>query len=169
MRIAFLGLGAMGRALVERLLAAGHDVTVWNRSRGPVDELVAKGAHAASSPADAARADVVCSMLADDRALAAVWLDGGALAAMARGSIHVNHATISVGFARELIARHRDGGIGYVAAPVFGRPESIAKGSLNVLAAGVASDVARVLPLLEALGKKVGASARSPRAPTSSR
>jgi 3-hydroxyisobutyrate dehydrogenase-like beta-hydroxyacid dehydrogenase len=155
MKIGFLGLGSMGKGIAGRLIAAGHDVVVWNRSRAAVDALVAEGARAASSASEAARCEVVHSMLADDAAIRAVLLDGGALDAMTKGAVHVNHATISVAFAKELAAKHRERGIGYVASPVFGRPDAAAAGKLHVLAAGADSDVARVRPLLEAIGQSV--------------
>ncbi len=155
MKLGFLGLGSMGKGIAGRLIAAGHDVVVWNRSRGAVDALVAEGAHAAASVADAARCEVMHSMLADDASLRAVLIDGGALDAMAKGAVHVNHATISVAFAKELAAMHRERGVGYVASPVFGRPDAAAAGKLHVLAAGAESDVARVRPLLEAIGQSV--------------
>jgi 3-hydroxyisobutyrate dehydrogenase-like beta-hydroxyacid dehydrogenase len=69
--------------------------------------------------------------------------------------MHVNHATISVALAKQLAERHRERDIGYVAAPVFGRPDSIARGRLHVLAAGAPHDVDRVMPLLEAIGQRV--------------
>jgi 3-hydroxyisobutyrate dehydrogenase-like beta-hydroxyacid dehydrogenase len=97
----------------------------------------------------------VHSMLADDAALRAVLFDAGALEAMTKGAVHVNHATISVAFAKELAAKHRERGVGYVASPVFGRPDAAAAGKLHVLAAGAESDVARVRPLLEAIGQSV--------------
>ncbi len=155
MRLGFIGLGAMGQKMAARLLGAGHEVIVWNRSRGPVDELVAKGARAASSPGEAARVEVLHTMLADDHALASVLFDAGVFDALPRGSVHVNHATISVALARQLAERHAARGTGYVAAPVFGRPDAIAKGLLNVLAAGAPADVERVMPLLTALGRRV--------------
>src|SRR5262245_3614234 len=102
MRIGFIGLGSMGRRIAARLVGAGHEVMGWNRSRAPVDELVAGGARAARSAGEAAQAEVVHTMLADDRAVASILFDAGALAAMASGSVHVNHSTISVAFAREL-------------------------------------------------------------------
>src|ERR1700744_194191 len=105
MKIGFLGLGAMGRGMAARLVAAGHEVHVWNRSHAPVDALVAQGAHAAAPAAEAANAPVVHTMLADDRALGAVLDEGGAFAAMAPGSVHVNHATISGALVRRLVER----------------------------------------------------------------
>jgi 3-hydroxyisobutyrate dehydrogenase-like beta-hydroxyacid dehydrogenase len=155
MKIGFIGLGAMGRGFAARLIAAGHDVHVWNRSQGPVETLVKLGARAAESAADAAHCEVVHTMLADDAATRTVLFDGGVFSALAPGSAHVNHATISVAFARELAARHKDRGIDYVAAPVFGRPDAAAAGKLQVLAAGPAAAVARVRPLLETIGEAV--------------
>lgn len=155
MNIGFIGLGAMGKGIAGRLVAAGHEVTVWNRSRAAVDALVAEGARAAGSAAESARREVVHSMLADDAAVRAVLFDGGALDAMPQGSVHVNHATISLACAKDLAARHRERGVGYVAAPVFGRPDAAAAGKLHVLAAGKADDVARVRPLLDAIGQSV--------------
>src|SRR5262249_26018627 len=141
--------------LAERLLDTGNELIVWNRSRPPLDELVAAGARAAPSPEEAAQVDVLHTMLSDDDAVSNVLFDRRALEALPRGSVHVNHATISIALVRQLADRHRERGIGYVAAPVFGRPDSIPKGRLHVLAAGVRADVDRVLPLLEALGQRV--------------
>jgi 3-hydroxyisobutyrate dehydrogenase-like beta-hydroxyacid dehydrogenase len=155
MKIGFVGLGSMGQGIAGRLVAAGHDVVVWNRSRAAVDALVTEGAHAAAEVSDAACCDVVHSMLADDAALRAVFVDGGALDAMAKGAVHVNHATISVAFAKAFAAMHRERGVGYVASPVFGRPDAAAAGKLHVLAAGSDDDVARVRPQLEAIGQSV--------------
>jgi 3-hydroxyisobutyrate dehydrogenase-like beta-hydroxyacid dehydrogenase len=155
MHIGFIGLGAMGRQIAGRLISAGHDVTVWNRSRAAVDALVAQGARAASSAREAAQVQVLHTMLADDHALSSVLIEADALGAMPPGSVHVNHATISIALAQQLAERHRERGIGYVAAPVFGRPETIARGLLHVLAAGAAADVDRVLPLLAAIGQRV--------------
>jgi len=155
MKIGFIGLGAMGKGIAKTLLAAGHQLVVWNRSRAAVDELVAAGATAADSAAAAARVGTLHSMLADDRALRAVLFDAGALAALPAGGIHVNHATISVALARELDAAHRARDVAYVAAPVFGRPDAAAAGKLHVLAAGEASAVTRVRPQLEAIGQSL--------------
>jgi 3-hydroxyisobutyrate dehydrogenase-like beta-hydroxyacid dehydrogenase len=145
----------MGKGIAGRLIAAGHEVVVWNRSRAAVDALVVEGALAASNVAEAAGCEVVHSMLADDAAIRAVLVDGGALGAMTKGAVHVNHATISVAFARTLAAKHREHAVGYVAAPVFGRPDAAAAGKLHVLAAGADDVVARVRPLLEAIGQSV--------------
>jgi 3-hydroxyisobutyrate dehydrogenase-like beta-hydroxyacid dehydrogenase len=155
LRLGFIGLGSMGQQMAARLLAAGHDVIVWNRSPGPVDALAKKGARAARSPTEAAAVDVLHTMLADDYALSSVLFDGGLFEAMRPGLVHVNHATISVALARALAERHRKAGVGYVAAPVFGRPNAAAQGRLHVLAAGAPADVERVTPLLAAIGQRV--------------
>jgi 3-hydroxyisobutyrate dehydrogenase-like beta-hydroxyacid dehydrogenase len=94
-------------------------------------------------------------MLSDDAAIDEVLDGGGVLAAMPPGSVHVNHATISVARTKDLAERHHARGVGYVAAPVFGRPEAAVAGKLHVLAAGAAADVERVRPLLEAMGQHV--------------
>lgn len=155
MDIGFLGLGLMGSAMVTHLLKAGHRVRVWNRSPEPVQELVARGALAAASPRDALQGDVLLTMLADDRAMREVLVDSGLLDTAPQGAVHVHMATISVALAEELTRRYRERGIAYVAAPVFGRPEAAAAGQLHILAAGDEAAVARVLPLLEAMGQKV--------------
>lgn len=154
MTIAFLGLGAMGRHMAANLLASGQTVHVWNRSQEPVQALVQRGALAAAAPAECGLADVVFSMLADDAVTRAVFIDGGVLDAMAPGSIHVNMATVSVAFAREMAALHLARGIGYVAAPVLGRVDVAAAGKLNILAGGSDELVDRVQPLLDLLGQK---------------
>ena len=155
MQIGFIGLGAMGQAIARRLLAAGHALTVWNRSPQPAQALAAAGAHTATGPAQAAAQPVVFSMLADDAAVEAVLEQDGALAAMAAGAVHVNMATVSVACTRRLAEAHAARGVGYVAAPVFGRPDAAAAGKLHVLAAGAPDAVARVRPLLEAIGQRV--------------
>ena len=154
MRIGFIGLGGMGQAIARRLLAAGHEVTVWNRSPQPAQALAAEGAVAAAVTAAAAQ-PVVFSMLADDTALAEVLHDRGALAAMPRDATHVNMATVAVATTQALAAEHAARGVGYVAAPVFGRPDAAAAGKLHVLAAGAPDALARVQPLLEAVGQRV--------------
>ncbi|WP_166367220.1 NAD(P)-dependent oxidoreductase [Pseudomonas akapageensis] len=154
MQIGFLGLGAMGRPMAANLLMAGHDVCVWNRSREVTTELVAQGAKVANSPAEAFDADVVISMLADDQSTREVILDSGALKGARPGLIHLSMATLSVAFVSELVARHAETGLAYVAAPVFGRSEVAAAGQLNILVAGPTDAVAKVQPLLDVLGQK---------------
>jgi len=98
-------------------------VTVWNRSAAPVDALVAKGAIAAATPADALQGDAVFSMLSNDAVIRELGLAGPLLERAANGLIHVNLATISTAFAKELATAHSKAGLAYISAPVFGRPE----------------------------------------------
>jgi 3-hydroxyisobutyrate dehydrogenase-like beta-hydroxyacid dehydrogenase len=91
MDVAFVGLGAMGREMAANLVKAGHEVRVWNRSAGPVEDLVRKGAKAAADPRDAFRG-VVFSMLADDAAVRDIFLARGLLDSAPVGTVHVNMA-----------------------------------------------------------------------------
>ena len=155
MKVGFLGLGAMGAAMAANLLKAGHEVTVWNRSPAAAQPLATLGAAVVSAPADAVHGEAVLSMLANDDAVRGVILDGGVLGAMAPGTVHVNHATISVALAKELARMHAARGVDYVAAPVFGRPDVAAAGKLNILAAGEVRAIERVRPLLDAMGSRM--------------
>jgi len=154
MNIGFIGLGKMGKAIAGLLLSTGHKVTVWNRSQEAVQELVAKGAQAAAEPADLANSDFLLSILANDAATRSVFVDQGVLEAAHPGLIHINLATVSVALARELAELHRQRKIGYVAAPVFGRPDAAAAGKLNVVVAGDPATVAKAQPILDAIGQK---------------
>src|ERR1700693_3515346 len=152
MDIGFIGLGTMGSRIAANLVKAGNKVRVWNRSRGPVDALARLGAQPVSTAREAFSGDVVFSMLADDEAIrtAIVPLLEGAPG----GLVHVNMATISVSLARDLAARHRDRGLSYVAAPVFGRPELAAAAKLTIVVAGDPAAVARIEPLLAVIGQR---------------
>jgi 3-hydroxyisobutyrate dehydrogenase-like beta-hydroxyacid dehydrogenase len=154
MDIGVIGLGGMGSAMAANLLKAGHKVTVWNRSPAPLERLTALGAAAAATPADAFQGDAAVTMLADDQAVREVVLASGALEGGAAGLTHVVSATISVALAQELETHHAERGIGYVAAPVLGRPDVAEHGQLNVLAAGEAALIAKVQPLLDVIGKR---------------
>ncbi len=151
MEIGFIGLGAMGGAMALNLAQAGHTVRAWNRSGGP--EI--RGVEMVSDPADAFGADAVFTMLSDDPAIREVLLEPGMLGRARHGLVHVVTSTISVAFAGELAAAHEEAGIGYVSAPVLGRPDVAREGQLNILAAGKRQAVETVRPLLEILGKKV--------------
>jgi 3-hydroxyisobutyrate dehydrogenase-like beta-hydroxyacid dehydrogenase len=152
--IAVIGLGAMGRAMARNLLKAGHDVVVWNRSEGPAVELVALGARRAASVAEAMHAPVVFSVLSDDRAVAETFIDSGVLARTPGGTVHVNLATVSTDLVRRLEGVHAEHGVGYVAAPVFGRVPVAEAGALNVLAAGENALLDRVQPFFDVIGSR---------------
>lgn len=153
--LGFLGLGTMGAPMAARLVAAGHRVTVWNRSPERARPLVEAGAILAPTPGDViAASTVVHSMLADDAAAEHVF-STEALAAARAGSLHVNHATISVAAADRLEARHRGADVGYVAAPVIGRPEVAEVGELMIVAAGASEHLARARPHFDVLARRV--------------
>jgi len=153
MQIGFIGLGSMGSAMALNLVKAGHDVRAWNRSKVAQERV--PGVTLVEFAADAFEADAVFTMLSDDAAIREVILDTGLLASARPGLIHVVTSTISVAFARELELFHGEAGLGYVSAPVLGRPNVAASGQLNILAAGKAAAVAVIEPLLVPLGKKV--------------
>jgi len=155
MKVGFIGIGAMGGPMASNLLAAGHTLTVWNRSVAATEPLASLGAKVARTADRAAQGDVLCSMLANDQAVRDVFLAGGLLDAMDRGTVHVNHSTISVALAKELADEHARRGLDYVAAPVFGRPDMAAAAKLNILVAGKPSVIERVRPLLDAMGSRL--------------
>jgi len=154
MDVGVIGLGAMGAGMAANLLKAGHRVTVWNRSPDAVATLTAQGAIAALSPGDAFQGDAAVTMLADDQAVRDVVVETGALDHARAGLVHLVSATISVALAQELEQRHTALGLGYVAAPVLGRPDVAEQGQLNVLAAGEETALAKVQPLLDVMGKR---------------
>ena len=160
-RLGFLGLGNMGSAMAGRLVAAGHDVIVWNRSPQAAAELVAGGATMATSAAEALAAPISFSMLANDEAAEAVLtvenLRGDA------GRIHVNTASISAAAADRLERVHAEAGVGYVASPVLGRPAVAAAGNLNLMVAGPDDLVERAAPFLEPLSVRVWRFGEQPR------
>lgn len=157
MDVGFIGLGRMGVGMAANLLKAGHTVRVYNRTPGKADGLLALGALAAASPAEACRGGVVITMLANDAAVEDV-VHGplGVLAGLgaAEGdALHISCSTIGVALSRRLAAAHADRGQRYVAAPVFGRPEAAAAGQLVLAVGGAAADIARVQPLFDAVGR----------------
>lgn len=162
MKVGFIGLGAMGAGIAANILRAGHQVVAWNRSPEPVKALVAKGATAAARPVDALQTDCLFSMLANDAALHDVGLDGPMLDKANSGLVHVNMATISVACAGQLHEAHLRRNLGYVASPVFGRPDAAAAAKLTIIAAGAPGDIARVQPILEKLGAKFAVVGENP-------
>jgi 3-hydroxyisobutyrate dehydrogenase-like beta-hydroxyacid dehydrogenase len=140
----------MGSAMAKNIAKAGHTVRAWNRSPGePIDTVTRVG-----SVEEAFDADVIVTMLPDDAAIREVILDPGLLDKARDGAVHMVCSTISVAFAEELTTRHGDKGVGYVAAPVLGRPDVAAKGELNVIAAGAAAALQTIEPVLNAIGQK---------------
>ncbi len=152
MNIGFIGIGSMGAAMVPNLIKAGHKVSVWNRDPEAAKKL--EGVTVLQSPADAFQNDAVITMLSDDPAVRGVILDSGALDHARTECVHVMMATISPALSGELHERHKEAGLAYVAATVFGIPSVAEKGELDIMAAGDAQALAAVQPLFDALGKK---------------
>ncbi|WKG02751.1 NAD(P)-dependent oxidoreductase [Mycolicibacterium sp. HK-90] len=155
MKIGFIGLGNMGAAMAANLLKAGHEVTAYNRSPDKVTALVSQGASAAASVGDACQGDIVVTMLANDDAVEALAFgDDGVVASLPRGAVHVSSSTISVALAQRLTEAHGGSGQGFVAAPVFGRPEAAAAAKLFVVAAGAPAALETVSPVFDAIGQR---------------
>jgi len=165
MKIGFLGLGKMGTAMALRLIAAGHELTVWNRSEGRTKPLLREGAIAAGTPAEAELgADAVITMLFDDAAHEEVLFGAnGLMDALDPGALHIACSTISVALSERLTAEHARRGHAFVAAPVFGRPNVAAEGRLWIVAAGADDAVERARPLLEPLSRGISVVGREPR------
>ena len=163
-RIAFLGLGLMGQAMVRRLLASGYPVTVWNRTLSAATPLAAEGATVVAEPAEAARGcDLLFTMLFDDAAYEQTLFGAsGALGALPPDALHIACGTISVALSARLAAEHARRGQQYVAAPVFGRPNVAAEGRLWIVAAGDADALDRARPALAALSRGVSIAGSQP-------
>ena len=154
MNVGFVGLGKMGSAMATRLLAAGHALTVYNRTPEKSEALRESGAQVADRVSEVCDADVVVTMVADDRALRDIALgSGGLLPNLRKGSVHLSMSTISVDLANELSEAHASAGQQFVSAPVFGRPEAAAAGKLFIIAAGAADTMKSIDPLLSAMGQ----------------
>lgn len=152
-RVAFIGLGRMGHGMAGRYLDAGFGVAVWNRSKAKADDLVARGAHWAASPAEAAvDADAVVTMVADDEASRAVWLGkDGAAANMKAGTLAIECSTVSHAHALEMARELRALGLVYIDCPVTGLPEAAASGKLTLLVGADAADLEKAQPYLAPL------------------
>ncbi len=154
MKIGFIGLGQMGRGMVSRLLDAGHQLTVWNRSPAAAERFAERGAVIAACAADTLATDVVISMLADDAATEAVWIAAGLVRQLPPATLHLNMASVSPRMGHQLDTLHRIQGSQYVSAPVFGRPEFAARGELDIVAAGAPHALARCETLFTILGRR---------------
>ena len=152
--IGFLGLGNMGEPIAANLIKAGHQVTVWNRTASKADALVKQGAKSAKDISDAAKHEIVFTMVSDDHALQQI-LDGGLLDSLPKGGLHISLSTISVAMAGQLKKLHTDRQQLYVSAPVFGRPDAAEAKKLWVVAAGEPKAIEKTRPLLEAIGQQL--------------
>lgn len=153
MKVAVMGLGALGKPIAANLLKAGFDTTVWNRTASAGDALVQQGAHQAAEPVEAMQCDVFLSLLFDDDAVEDIFLNRGLLAQAKPGALHVCMSTISTALVSRLMEAHAAHGVGYVGAPVLGRPEAAAAAQLNILAAGASEHLTSLALVFAALGR----------------
>lgn len=160
MKVAFIGLGNMGQQMARNILQGNHELTVYNRTRKATEELQQLGARVADSPAEAVQgAEVLLTMLANDAAVEAVIFGTeeipGAMEELSSGAVHVSMSTISVALSQELAEAHRAVGQGYLAAPVFGRPEAAEAAKLWIVTAGESEQIERCRPLFEAMSQGI--------------
>ncbi len=156
-KVAFIGLGRMGHGMAGRYLDNGFALAVWNRSKAKAEDLIARGARWASSPADAADgADAVVTMVADDEASRAVWLGADGAAGTARpGTLAIECSTVSYGHALELSRELRKRGLVYIDCPVTGLPDAAAAGKLTLLVGAEPSDLEKARPCLAPLSTTI--------------
>jgi len=155
--VGYVGLGVMGSSIVRRLLAAGHTVTVWNRTPDKAEPLLEAGAHWGASPREVAeRSEVVFTMVTNTAAVRAVC-EGpdGILAGLTAGKVYVDMSTASPANTRELAERVAESGAQMLDAPVSGTSITVDQGKASLMVGGDEDTFRRVQPILEAIGPKV--------------
>jgi len=155
-KLAFLGLGVMGAPMAGHLQKAGHDVTVYNRTAAKAESWADTygGAHAATPRAAAQGADIVFSCVGNDDDLRSVTIgDNGAFAGMAKGSIFVDHTTVSAAVTRELYARAQEAEIRFIDAPISGGQTGAENGQLSIMCGADADAFETALPVMEVYSK----------------
>ncbi|MTE16301.1 NAD(P)-dependent oxidoreductase [Nocardia aurantiaca] len=153
-RIAFLGVGRMGAGMAARMVAAGHEVTVFNRTPGKATALVAQGATVAATPREAVRdAEAIFAMVADDNASRAVWLgaDGALAGEYDSNAFAVEFSTISRPWVLELAKHAAAHGLRYLDSPVTGLPDAAVAGRLTLFVGADSAHLDAARPLLEPL------------------
>ena len=157
MDVGFIGLGRMGRHMCRHLLAKGFPLTVHNRSRAAVDELVVAGARAANSPAEVtATSEIVLTCLTNTPSVEDVYFGANGLMTVARpGQIFVDHSTVSPSTSRQCAEAARARGADFLDAPISGGPAGAEAGTLTVMVGGEQSTFDRALPVFEAMGKNI--------------
>ena len=157
MNIGFVGLGAMGAGIVPRLIAAGHTVTGFNRSKDKAAPLLKSGMRWADSPREvAAASEVVFSIVTDAAAVRAVALgDDGVIAGLKPGSVYVDMSTIAPDSSRAVSAEFAKKGLPMLDAPISGSPVTLAQGNAALMVAGDKAAFEKVEPVLRAIGPKV--------------
>jgi 3-hydroxyisobutyrate dehydrogenase-like beta-hydroxyacid dehydrogenase len=155
MRLALIGTGMMGERVGRRLLDAGHELAVYNRTSERVAGLAAAGASVAATPREAAEgADAILTIVADPGAVRAVaYGDDGLLAGAAAGALWLDLSTVAPEDAREFAAAAREHGVRMLDAPVSGSLGAVERGMLVILVGGAREDVAAARPVLDALGR----------------
>jgi 3-hydroxyisobutyrate dehydrogenase-like beta-hydroxyacid dehydrogenase len=157
MDVAIAGLGRMGMPIAERILAAGHSLTAYNRTPGKVESLVGQGAEDAGAPGELLREAEVCvTVLADDAALEeVVSAPDGILAGARPDTVLVDMSTVSVAASGRVAAAAGQAGVHFVRAPVSGNPSVVRAGNLAVIVSGPSEPFERVAPLLREIGPNV--------------
>ena len=157
MRVGFIGLGRMGMPMSRRLVNAGFDVTVHNRSRGKVEEMGRLGARTASTPAEVTEAsDMVLTCVSDVHAVESVFLgDDGIVAAARPGQILVDHSTVAPSTSQVIARAAEARGASFLDAPISGGVERATDGTLTIMAGGDHTAFKTALPVFEALGKNI--------------
>lgn len=157
MKVAFLGMGTMGRFMARNIMDAGHQLTVYNRTPQRCDELCQKGAKLGVTPREAsAGAQVIISCVSDTPDVTQVLVGHeGAIKGAAPGAVVVDMSTISPAATKELANQLAAAGLSMVDAPVSGGSEGADKATLSIMVGGHEKDVALVMPVLEAMGKNI--------------
>ncbi len=156
MKVGFIGIGRMGQVMARRLIEAGHDVAVFDRTPAKAESLTPAGAKLTRSIAEAARyGQAVFTMLSDDAALAEVAEQkGGLLESLPRTGIHLCCGTHSVAMIQKLNAAHNVAGQVMIAGPILGRPEVVAAGQAGTVIAGPAPSLDLCRPLFAAIARR---------------
>ena len=157
MNLGFIGLGAMGELIVPRLMAAGHTVTGWNRSRAKAEPLIKAGMHFADSPrAVAQMSEIVFSIVTDATAVQAVALgEHGIISGLRKGSVYIDMSTIAPDASRAVAAEFARAGLIMLDGPLSGSPVTIKAGNASIMIGGDEAAFERVKPVLLAIGPKV--------------
>lgn len=155
--IGFIGLGLMGRPMAKNLRKKGFELAVFNRSRGPVDELVAMGAVGCSSPAEVAEfSDFVITMLPDEPEVRQVLTgENGVLKKLKKGGVVIDMSTVSPLFSREMAHAVRNHGGDMLDAPVSGSTMAAEEGTLTIMVGGRYETFEKAKPVFEAMGKNI--------------
>ncbi|KAJ9430790.1 NAD(P)-dependent oxidoreductase [Pantoea sp. YR343] len=159
MNIGIIGMGAMGSAVAQQLVTAGHSVYAWSRSGKEIS-----GVTSVNTPDQAMKGDITLTLLSDDAAIQEVIIESGLLHRANPGLIHIIVSTISVKFSHELDTHHRNARVAWLAAPVLGRPDVAARGELNVLAGGATDVLMKAEQILKVISKRIWHMGDSPAA-----